>query len=139
MAQAQQPNEDRAEEGTDGGVDCRVVIADENPVALDGLRALLGVAPGVEVLRATGRRSDVLDSLATLSPDVLVIDIAWRGVDGVDLTRRIKATWPGVKMVVLTSCVECRDDALAAGADCFLIKGCPSAELIAAVTARSGV
>jgi DNA-binding NarL/FixJ family response regulator len=54
-------------------------------------------------------------------------------VDGLEATRLIKNRWPGVKVVVLTLYATYRAEALAAGADVFLVKGCPNAELFAAI------
>jgi DNA-binding NarL/FixJ family response regulator len=54
-------------------------------------------------------------------------------MDGLEATRTIKDKWPEVKIVVLTMYRAFRADALAAGADAFLIKGCSPEELLAAI------
>jgi DNA-binding NarL/FixJ family response regulator len=54
-------------------------------------------------------------------------------MDGLDATRLIKNKWPGVKIVVLTLYAAYRAEALAAGADAFLVKGCPNEELFVAI------
>jgi CheY-like chemotaxis protein len=54
-------------------------------------------------------------------------------MDGVQATRLIKDQWPTVRVVVLTVYAARRAEALAAGADAFLVKGCPAEELLKAI------
>jgi DNA-binding NarL/FixJ family response regulator len=54
-------------------------------------------------------------------------------MDGLEATRTIKDRWPEIKVVVLTMYCAFRADALAAGADAFLVKGCSPEELLAAI------
>jgi CheY-like chemotaxis protein len=54
-------------------------------------------------------------------------------LDGMETTRRIKQRWPEVRVVALTMYAECREGAMAAGADAFLVKGAPLLELLKAV------
>ena len=56
--------------------------------------------------------------------------------DGLEATRLIKDRWPEVKIIVLTMYPSYRANTLAAGADAFLIKGCPAEELLEAVMDR---
>ena len=58
-------------------------------------------------------------------PDAVVMDIRMRGMDGLEATRRIKSQWPEVRVIVLTLRAEYEAEALAAGADVFLVKGGP--------------
>jgi DNA-binding NarL/FixJ family response regulator len=66
-------------------------------------------------------------------PDVVLIDARMPVMDGLEATRHIKSKWPEVKVVVLTMYPAYRAQALAAGADAFLVKGCPSGELLEAI------
>ena len=59
-------------------------------------------------------------------------------LDGLQATRIIKARWPRIRVVVLSSYATSRIDAMAAGADTFLVKGCPTEALLAAIVAVSG-
>jgi DNA-binding NarL/FixJ family response regulator len=54
-------------------------------------------------------------------------------MDGLEATRLIKDRWPEVKLVVLTMYRAFRSEALAAGADAFLVKGCPPDRLLEAI------
>jgi DNA-binding NarL/FixJ family response regulator len=66
-------------------------------------------------------------------PDVILMDVQMPDVDGLEATRIIKNRWPQVKAVVLTMYGSYRTDALAAGADAFLLKGCSDQDLLAAI------
>jgi DNA-binding NarL/FixJ family response regulator len=66
-------------------------------------------------------------------PDVVLMDARMPVMDGLEATRLIKDRWPGVKVVVLTMYASYRADALAAGADAFLVKGCPAGERLGAI------
>jgi DNA-binding NarL/FixJ family response regulator len=66
-------------------------------------------------------------------PDVVLMDARMPVLDGVGATRLIKEEWPEIRVVVLTIDASYRADALAAGADAFLVKGCAAADLLRAV------
>jgi DNA-binding NarL/FixJ family response regulator len=66
-------------------------------------------------------------------PDVVLMDVRMPGMDGVEATRLIKTGWPQVNVIVLTMYADRRAEALAAGADAVLLKGCPTEALLAAI------
>ncbi|MGD2166333.1 MAG: response regulator, partial [Anaerolineae bacterium] len=76
-----------------------------------------------------------LGFVETLKPNVVLMDARMPLMDGLTATRAIKERWPEVRVVVLTMYGSHRGDALAAGADAFLIKGCPTDELLGAIAA----
>ena len=67
--------------------------------------------------------------LPHLGPDVVLMDVRMPVMDGLEATRRIKSRQPETKIVVLSMYAEYQDDAMAAGADVFLVKGGPTAVL----------
>ena len=100
----------------------RVLIADDRLTTRQGLRALLALLPQVEVI---GEATDGDESIRLVSerqPDVVLMDMQMPVMDGVDATRRIKRQWPEVRVIVLTMYARYRAEALAAGADAFLLK-----------------
>ena len=56
-------------------------------------------------------------------PDLVLMDVRMPVMDGIEATRQIKESWPQVKVIVLSMYAEHREEALEAGADCFLVKG----------------
>jgi DNA-binding NarL/FixJ family response regulator len=114
----------------------KVLIADDRHTTRQGLRALLALVPQVEVI---GEAKDGGESLRLVSerrPDVVLMDMQMPVMDGVEATRRIKKQWPEVRVIVLTMYARYRDQALAAGADAFLLKDGAADALAGAILAQ---
>jgi len=110
-----------------------VLIADDRPRSRDGLRALLATWPEVEVICEAADGREAVRLVGECRPDVVLMDVRMPAMDGLEATRLIKDRWPEAKVVVLTMYASYRADALAAGADAFLVKGCPADELLEAI------
>jgi DNA-binding NarL/FixJ family response regulator len=115
----------------------RVLLADDHPVFLRGLRALLSAVDDVEVV-GDAADGDAAVALATeLRPDVVVMDLNMPGMSGVEATRELAATLPEIGILVLTMFED--DDsvfaAMRAGARGYLVKGADSPDILRAITA----
>lgn len=120
----------------------RLVIADDRAPAREGLRAFL-TAPNPEFgldwseqkclpVQIVGEASDGLQAVQLvdrLRPDVVIMDVRMPGLDGIQATRMIKSQWPDVRVIILTFYGAHYEEAIRAGADAFLLKGCPPASL----------
>ncbi len=115
----------------------RVLIADDRPRSRSGLRAVLALRPGIEIVGEAADGQEAVRLVAECRPDVVLMDARMPVMDGVEATRLIKEGWPEIRVIVLTIHASYRADALAAGADAFLIKGYPARELLAAITGQS--
>jgi DNA-binding NarL/FixJ family response regulator len=111
----------------------RVLIADDRPRSRDGLKALLFTWPEVEVVGEAADGREAVGLVEDRHPDVVLMDSRMPVMDGLEATRFIKGNWPEVRVIVLTMYASHRTDALAAGADAFLVKGCPAEELLEAI------
>lgn len=115
----------------------RVLLADDHPVVLGGLVALLGTLTDIEVVGQVGDGAAAVREVALQRPDVVVMDLRMPGMDGVEATRRIVADYPDVAVLVLTMFDEDAliADALAAGARGYLLKGAAQDEIERALRA----
>ena len=115
----------------------RVLIADDHPVFLSGLRTLISSLEGAEVVAEAATGVEAVDKAAALQPDVVVMDLRMPELNGIDATRRIVATSPHIAVLVLTMFED--DDsvfaAMRAGARGYLLKGASPAEIARAVQA----
>ena len=111
----------------------RVLIADDRARSRDGLRALLATCPEVEVVAEAVDGKHVIDLAELYRPDVIVTDVRMPRINGLAATRVIKERWPEIRVVVLTLYGAHRADAIAAGADAYVIKGCSADKLLEAI------
>ena len=111
----------------------RVLIADDGLRARRALRAVLALEPGIEVIGEATDGPEAVRLVEELGPDVVLMDAKMPVMDGLEATQLIKERWPEVRVVVLTIHPGYRAEALAAGADAFLIKGCSAKDLSEAI------
>jgi DNA-binding NarL/FixJ family response regulator len=116
----------------------QVLIVDDRPISRNGLRALLGTLPDITIVGEAADGQEAVRLVEELEPDVVLMDVCMPVLDGLAATRIIKKRWPAVKVVVLTMYALPEHDVMAAGADAFLIKGCPSRELFGAIQCARG-
>jgi len=115
----------------------RVLIVDDHEVVRSGVRLTLEGAKHVEVIGEAADADTALAAIQRQVPDVVFMDISLRGMGGLELTRRIKANHPEVRVIVLTL----HEDpgyflqALQAGASGYVVKGSPSSDLLRALDA----
>jgi two-component system response regulator AlgR len=81
----------------------RVVIADDEPFARERLRALLAEQPGVEVVAESEDGESALHACAELKPDLVLLDIAMPGIDGLEAARHLAAFEPRPAVVFCTA------------------------------------
>lgn len=81
----------------------RVLIADDEPLARDRLRALLAEQPGIEVVAEAEDGESALHACAELKPDLVLLDIAMPGIDGLEAARHLAAFEPRPAVVFCTA------------------------------------
>jgi DNA-binding NarL/FixJ family response regulator len=109
----------------------RVLAADDQRVVREGLAMLLGLLPDVEVVGTAADGEEALVMADELRPDVILMDLRMPRMDGVEATRRLRASHPEIKVVVLTTYADDRSviDALRAGALGYLTKDAGADEI----------
>jgi DNA-binding NarL/FixJ family response regulator len=115
----------------------RVVLADDEALVRAGLRLVLRPEPDIELVGEAAGGSEAVDVALAAAPDVVVMDVRMPDVDGLEATRRIVASLPAVRVLVLTTFGQERDvyAALHAGAAGFLLKDAPPEDLVRAIRA----
>jgi DNA-binding NarL/FixJ family response regulator len=115
----------------------RVVVVDDQPVVRAGVVRILGPIDGFEVVAECDDGDQVVTAVADHRPDVVLMDVRMRRIDGVAATRMLVEAGESPPVLVLTTFDD--DDvlwgALDAGAAGFVLKDCPAEDLLAAVRA----
>lgn len=102
----------------------RVVIVDDHPIVRTGLRLMLGMEERIELVGEAADGSAALHLIGLLEPDVVLMDLRMPVMDGLEAIERIRAEWPQIAIIVLTTYDE--DDlmlrSLQAGVRGYLLK-----------------
>lgn len=108
-----------------------VFLVDDHPVVRQGLRTFLSTLDDVEVVGEAEDGEQAVAAIERALPDVVLMDLVLPGIDGIEATRRVRASSPATKVIVLTSFAE--DDkvfpAIKAGAAGYLLKDVEPAAL----------
>ena len=114
--------------------DVTVLVVLEDEAARERMSHLLADAIGIEVIGKVGTAADAVDLLATLSPDVILMDAQMSGTNGVETTRILmnERRYPGA-VVVLSVDTNDLEDAIESGAAGYLLKDARPDELLAVV------
>lgn len=113
----------------------RVVIAEDHALVRAGMRALLQKIEGIEVVSDVGDGWEAIKSVQADAPDLVLMDIAMPGLNGLDATSRIVKEAPTTKVILLSMYAneEYFQQALQSGASGYLLKGAELAELELAI------
>ena len=117
--------------------DIRVLLADDHAVVREGLKALVGAEPGMDVVGEAADGPAAVALVAELDPDVVVVDVSMPGMNGAQVTTRLREVRPNRKVLALTV----HEDAgylrllLEAGAAGYVLKRAAAAELVRAIRA----
>jgi DNA-binding NarL/FixJ family response regulator len=118
----------------------RVVIVDDHAILREGLAAILGRAPDLEVVGEASDGPAAIDVFRRLRPDVMLMDVGLPGLNGIDATRAVCQEFPDARIIILT--VHDGDEyvyrALRAGARAYLLKDAAGEEVIEAVRQVGG-
>ena len=113
--------------------DIRILLVDDQEVVREGLRHVLGREEDMEVVGETADAKEALNLVELFSPEVIMMDIKMPGMDGIELTQRLKEKQPACNVIMLTFYDEYLAEAIEAGATGYLLKDAKRAELTQAI------
>ena len=112
-----------------------VMIADDHKVFRDGIISILEDVGDIQITQQAGDAQEILAELEKEQPQVILMDITMGDTSGIDITKEVKAKYPGIKVLVLSMHSESGYivKALEAGASGYLLKDAGSTEMINAI------
>lgn len=113
----------------------RILLVDDHQVVREGLRRMLEIEAGFEVVGEAADDKEALIRAELLSPEVILMDIKMSEVDGIELTRQLMEKHPSCKVIMLTLYDEYLPQAIEAGAKGYLLKDIKREELVKAIRA----
>ncbi|MFY7971643.1 MAG: response regulator [Flavobacteriales bacterium] len=118
----------------------QILLVDDHQIVIDGIRALLATEKNVEIKGEAHNGAEALEMLHLLKVDIALMDLDMPTMGGLEATKLIRAKFPEVKIIVLTMHDEKAmvQSMIDAGADGYLLKNSPKAELLRAISAVSG-
>ncbi|MDP1611461.1 MAG: response regulator transcription factor [Sulfuritalea sp.] len=115
----------------------RILLADDHQMFREALRLLLERNPDFEIVAETGDGLEVFALAQATAPDIACLDIGMPGLNGIEITRQIKAALPRIKVIALSTYSDRRyvKDMLNAGAAAYVTKAQAGVELLRAIDA----
>lgn len=113
----------------------RVLIADDHAIVRTGLRALLREEAGMELVGEASGGEEALRLVESINPDILVLDLSMPDMDGIQVTKRVHASSPHIRILILTVHEDeaLLREAIRAGAAGYILKHAAEEELISAI------
>ncbi|MGE7962922.1 response regulator [Pseudomonas sp. NPDC089918] len=115
----------------------RVALVDDHSLVRDGIKSLLAVMAQLEVVGEAENGVDAIEMVGRCQPDLLLVDISLKDINGLELTRLLRSQYPSLKVLVLSMYdnYEYVSESVRSGASGYVLKNAPSREIIAAIEA----
>jgi DNA-binding NarL/FixJ family response regulator len=115
----------------------RVALVDDHSLVRDGIKSLLAVMAPLEVVGEAENGADAIEMVGRCQPDLLLVDISLKDINGLELTRLLRSQYPALKVLVLSMYdnYEYVSESVRSGASGYVLKNAPSREIIAAIEA----
>jgi DNA-binding NarL/FixJ family response regulator len=112
----------------------RVLVVDDHKVVREGLRRMLEMEDGIQVVGEASDGEEAITKAAELTPDVITMDLKMPGVDGITATHEIKRLMPDIRVLILTLYAEdFVKQAIEAGASGYLLKDSDTEQIADAI------
>ncbi|MEA1030530.1 response regulator transcription factor [Pseudomonas sp. N-137] len=115
----------------------RVALVDDHSLVRDGIRALFSVMPQLDVVGEAENGAQAIEMVGRCQPDLLLMDISLKDMNGLELTRLLGKQYPNLKILILSMYdnYEYVSESVRCGASGYVLKNAPSREIIAAIEA----
>jgi two-component system, NarL family, response regulator LiaR len=111
----------------------RAMLVDDHALVREGIRQILDKEPDITVIGEAERGDIAIELLDSLQPDVVLLDVRMPGMSGIETTRRIRAAFPKIRVLILSAYADFAVEAFHAGASGYVLKSATSRELVAAL------
>ena len=113
----------------------KLYIADDHQMFIDGISALLSEGEAATVTGSASSGEELLKALTTAQPELILMDIQMPDMDGIEATTQVKASYPNIKVIILSMLDDLKsiEQATAAGADGYILKNTGREELERAI------
>jgi DNA-binding NarL/FixJ family response regulator len=109
------------------------MLVDDHALVREGVRQILEKEPDITVVGEAERGDLALELLNSLQPDVVLLDVRMPGMSGIETTRRVRAAFPKIRVLILSAHADFAVEAFRAGASGYVLKSARSIELVAAL------
>jgi DNA-binding NarL/FixJ family response regulator len=115
----------------------RLLIVDDHPLVREGLKARLSTLASIEVVGEAGDAEEASRQVASIRPDLVLMDVGMKDVNGIDLTRQLLAEQPQLLVLILSMYdnPEYVNRAMQAGARGYVLKDAPASDIVDAIAA----
>lgn len=115
----------------------RVMFVDDHEMVRIGVSSYLSAQPDIEVVGEADNGKTAVEMALKLRPDVILMDLVMKEMDGIEATKKIIEQWPEAKIIIVTSFLDDEKvyPALEAGATSYLLKTSKASEIADAVRA----
>ena len=113
----------------------KLLLVDDHPLVRDGLKARLDATGHLHVVGEAGSGEEALELAEQLHPDLVLVDVSMKGMNGIEFTLRLRERLPEMKVMVLSMYdkAEYVVSAVRAGASGYVLKDTPVVDIIAAI------
>lgn len=118
----------------------KLLLVDDHPLVRDGLRARLDATRHLRVVGEAGSGETALALADQLRPDLVLVDVSMKGMNGIEFTLKLKESLPALRVMILSMYdkAEYVASALRAGASGYVLKDAPVTDIIAAIDTIAG-
>lgn len=115
----------------------KILFADDHEMVRIGVSAYLSSQPDMEIIAEANDGTDAVEKALELKPDIILMDLVMKEMDGIEATKRIIDKWPEAKIIIVTSFIDDEKvyPALEAGAMSYLLKTSKASKIAEAIRA----